>query len=78
MKIFDIDRSLIDVAARNSAPLATREAARLSASSWIASLPLDEKDDILVGLLSDETETAATLRRRFAREWHLRFSFRYL
>jgi hypothetical protein len=65
---FHLDPDLLAVAARNSPRNRVGSANRQKLSSWVAALPVQEKDEILVRLMTgEETEVGMGLQSRFHR-----------
>jgi hypothetical protein len=64
-----IDGDLLHVAAEASAPLDNSGPNREEIKAWVASLPSNEKDDVLAGLIVDGDQVLITeLLHRFTRE----------
>jgi hypothetical protein len=68
-EFFQIDSDLLAVAAQNSAHTKAEPADPAELSSWIASLPVQEKNELLFRLMTgEEARIAMELQSRFQRE----------
>jgi len=56
---FHLDLDLLAVAANNSPRMARKPAERKELSAWIASLPVEEKDEMLVRVMAGEEDSIA-------------------
>jgi hypothetical protein len=66
---FRLDPDLLAVAARNSPRVKSEAANRQQLAFWVASLPVREKDEILVRLMiGEEAKFGMELRARFHRQ----------
>ncbi|PZR88082.1 MAG: hypothetical protein DLM67_21125 [Candidatus Nephthysia bennettiae] len=68
VEFFRIDKDLVAAAAGGSQPAASTEPTRKQMNRWIASLPGDDKDDILTRLMAGEAAIGDELVRRMRRD----------